>query len=81
MVTGILVSSLGEELLLNQTGASEATENVRATGLVVGATGAGTTEGLLADQGSGGLAVWGGDVSQCVWCQCVGGMGVLRRTY
>jgi hypothetical protein len=57
MVTGIHVSSLREELLLNQTGARKTAENVRATGLIVGATGAGTTEGLLADQGSSRLAV------------------------
>jgi hypothetical protein len=57
MVTGIHVSSLREELLLNQTGARKTAENVRATGLIVSATGAGTTEGLLADQGSSRLAV------------------------
>jgi hypothetical protein len=58
MITGIRVSRLWEELLLDQTGAGKATKNVRATSLVVGATGTGTTEGLLADQGSSGLAVW-----------------------
>ena len=58
MVTGIRESRLREELLLDQTRAREATKNVRATSLVVGATGTGTTEGLLADQGSSGLAVW-----------------------
>lgn len=57
VVAGVSVTSLGEELLLNQTRASEATQNIRATSLVIGTTSAGTTERLLTDQGSGSLAV------------------------
>lgn len=56
-VAGVQELSLREELLLDQSGADEATHDVCASCLVVGATGAGTAEGLLADQGSGGLAV------------------------
>ena len=57
VVAGVGESSLGEELFLNQAGAGESSQDIGATGLVVGTTGTGTTERLLADQSSGGLAV------------------------
>lgn len=57
MVARVEESRLVEELLLNQSGGSEAAENIRAAGPVGGSTATGTTEGLLADKGSGSLTV------------------------
>lgn len=57
MVAGVGESILAEELFLDQARADEAAQGVGATSLVVGATSAGTTEGLLANKSSGGLAV------------------------
>ena len=57
MVAGVGESILAEELFLDQARADEAAQGVGAASLVVGATSAGTTEGLLANKSSGCLAV------------------------
>lgn len=57
VVARIGVALNGEELLLDHSGAGEAAQHVGATGLVVGTTSTGTTEGLLSDQSGCGLAV------------------------
>lgn len=57
VVAGVSVASLREELLLNETRASEAAQNIRATSLVIGTTSAGTTERLLTNKRSSSLAV------------------------
>lgn len=58
MVAGVKESILAEELFLDQARADEAAQGVGATGLVVSATSAGTTEGLLSNKSSGCLAVY-----------------------
>lgn len=50
-------SLLIEELLLNQSGANKTAKGVGATSLVIGSASTSTTERLLADKGSGCLAV------------------------
>jgi hypothetical protein len=57
LVAGVQVLGLGEELLLDQTGRCEAEDRVGGTSLIVGTGGTGTTERLLADEGSCCLAV------------------------
>lgn len=57
VVARIGVALNGEELLLDHSGAGEAAQHVGTTGLVVGTTSTGTTEGLLSDQSGCGLAV------------------------
>lgn len=57
MVARVKEPRLIEELLLDQSGGSEAAENIRAARPVGGSTATGATEGLLADKGSGSLTV------------------------
>src|SRR5262245_61826716 len=47
----------GREVLLDRAGGDPADQVPEAAGLVVGAGGAGAAEGLLADDGAGGLVV------------------------
>ena len=57
VVARVLEAIQGVKLLLDHARAGEATEHIRAAGLVVGAAGARATEGLLPDEGGGCLAV------------------------
>jgi hypothetical protein len=56
-VGGVQEVGLLKELLLNQSRRHEASEHVRAASSVVGTRASSTTEGLLTDESSSGLAV------------------------